>query len=296
MRATTIIFSTLVCFVVGACSGVADDASAEALPVGQEASLELVWSDEFDYEGLPDSSRWSYNVGDACDLPIGCGWGNNELQYYTERRLENARVENGHLIIEAHREDYQGRDYTSARLLTLGKGDWRYGRMEARARLPQGKGVWAAIWMLPSAGEYGHGEYGHWPHSGEIDIMEHVGFLPDSVFGNTHTLAYNGMHNTDEPGSRFLPDAEDVFHTYAIDWQPDRIDFLVDGEKFHEYLRQDNYEVWPFDKPFYLVLNIAVGGNWGGRYGVDESVWPQRMVIDYVRVYQNKSLSDLKSD
>ena len=148
-----------------------------------------VWSDEFDYTGLPDSARWDYDLGDGC--PKLCGWGNNELQYYTARRLGNARVENGRLIIEAHREDFEGRQYTSARLVSRHKGDWKYGRIAVRARLPRGRGVWPAIWMLPT-----HWKYGGWPESGEIDIMEHVGYEPDSVYSALHTKAYNGMAGT----------------------------------------------------------------------------------------------------
>lgn len=249
-------------------------------------SWNLVWADEFNNEGLPDASKWSYDVGDACDRPMGCGWGNNELQYYTLSRSQNARVENGVLIIEAHNEKYASRDYSSARLVTKGKGDWINGRFEIRARLPHGKGTWAAVWMLPSDGEYASGAYGPWPHSGEIDILEYVGYKKDTIFGNTHTLAYNGLHVTDMPGRRYHPGVEDKFHTYVLEWQKDRLDFFIDGIKYHSYDKQNGYEEWPFDKNFYLVLNLAVGGNWGGREGVDESIWPQRMEIDFVRVYQ----------
>lgn len=252
----------------------------------------LVWSDEFDYEGLPDSNRWSYNVGDACDLPMGCGWGNNELQYYTFQRPENARVQDGRLIIEARREDFGNRKFTSARLLTKDKGDWLYGRIEVRAKVPSGLGTWAAIWMLPSAGDYAKGVYGGWPHSGEIDIMEHVGFLPDSIFGTVHTLDHNGMHGTEKPGHFYLPSAKDNFHVYAIEWSAEKMDFFVDDEKFHTFVNKGKgYESWPFDQPFHLLLNIAVGGNWGGKRGVDESIWPQQMEIDYVRVYQSTKMN-----
>jgi beta-glucanase (GH16 family) len=241
---------------------------------------ELVWADEFDYEGLPDSMRWSYDVGDGC--PQACGWGNNELQYYTANRLENARVEGGRLIIEARREEYDGRDYTSARLVTKHKGDWKYGRIEVRAKLPSGRGTWPAIWMLPT-----EKTYGGWPASGEIDIMEHVGYEPDSVYGTVHTRAYNHIQRTQRGGGIYLPTAEHAFHRYAIEWDEAKIDFFVDGERYFSFANEGSgFEAWPFDQPFHLLLNLAVGGNWGGKHGVDEGIWPQRMEVDYVRVYQ----------
>lgn len=247
----------------------------------------LVWSDEFDGTGAPDAAKWGYDVGDACDLPMGCGWGNNELQYYTRDRRENARVENGVLTIEAHRETYETREYTSARLVS--KAHWKYGRFECRARLPEGRGTWAAFWMLPSGGEYGHGHYGPWPHSGEIDILEYVGYQKDTIYSNTHTLKYNGLDVTDQPGSVYIAGVENSFKTYALEWSEDRMDFFVDDRLFHTYHGHDEYEVWPFDRPFYLILNLAVGGNWGGRKGVDETIWPQQYEIDYVRVYQKET-------
>lgn len=240
---------------------------------------QLVWGDEFDYTGLPDSTRWDYDIGDGC--PQLCGWGNNELQVYTARRPENARVENGQLIIEAHRESLQGRAYSSTRLVTRGKADWTYGRIAVRARLPRGRGCWPAIWMLPLKWKYGG-----WPHSGEIDIMEHVGYEPDSVFSAVHTLAFNGMNGTQQVQSLLLPDAARQFHEYSLRWTPDYLEFMVDGKVFHRFQKQnEQYDHWPFDQPFYLVLNLAVGGNWGGKKGVDESIWPQRFEIDYVRVF-----------
>jgi beta-glucanase (GH16 family) len=249
-------------------------------PLPHPAGMALVWADEFDYEGLPDSSRWGYDVGDGC--PNICGWGNNELQYYTEGRLANARVEGGRLIIEAHREDFAGRQYTSARLVTKHKGDWKYGRIEVRAKLPSGRGTWPAIWMLPTAWAYGG-----WPASGEIDIMEHVGFEPDSVFGTVHTRAYNHIQRTQRGGGIYLPKAEHEFYLYAIEWDEEKIDFFVDEERYFSFANEGKgFEAWPFDQQFHLLLNIAVGGNWGGKHGVDEDIWPQRMEVEYVRVYQ----------
>lgn len=243
----------------------------------------LVWSDEFEYTGLPDSSKWSYDVGDGC--PDICGWGNNELQYYTEDRLKNARVENGNLIIEAHKENYGAREYTSARLLTRNRDAWKYGRFEIRAKLPSGKGTWPAIWMLPE-----EWAYGGWPESGEIDIMEHVGHEPNRVYATVHTEAFNHVEGTQDTDTLSVPDAEEAFHLYALEWTPEKITWSVDGNRYSTFEnRHATYKEWPFDEPFHLILNIAVGGNWGGSQGVDDGIWPQKFVIDYVRVYQNKN-------
>ena len=241
----------------------------------------LVWKDEFNTAGnLPDSNKWSYDNGNGC--PDICGWGNNELQYYTTRRTENTRIENGLLVIEARKENFNGAKYTSARLVTKHKGDWKYGRLEIKAKLTSGKGMWPAIWMLPT-----NWEYGAWPHSGEIDIAENVGYLPDSLFGTVHTGAFNGMIGTQKSKSISINDLSTAFHVYAIEWTKDNIGFYIDGKKYHVF--ENNHsgtEAWPFDKEFHLLLNVAVGGNWGGKYGVDDNIFPQKMEVDYVRVYQ----------
>lgn len=237
----------------------------------------LVWSDEFDYTGLPDPARWSYDTG-------GHGWGNDELEYYTEKRLENARVENGNLIIEARKEDLGGRNYTSARLVTKEKGDWLYGRIEVRAKLPSGVGTWPAIWMLPT-----DWEYGGWPHSGEIDIMEHVGFNPNVIHGTVHTGAFNHMIGTQKGDTIRIDDAMDAFHVYAVEWTPEKIDFFVDKTRYFTFTNSGKGSAeWPFDKRFHLILNIAVGGSWGGQKGVDSTAFPTTMLVDYVRVYQTR--------
>lgn len=242
-----------------------------------KSNFQPVWSDEFDYSGLPDPARWSYDTG-------GHGWGNDELEYYTENRLENARVENGNLIIEARKEDFGGRNYTSARLVTKGKGDWLYGRIEVRAKIPSGVGTWPAIWMLPT-----DWEYGGWPHSGEIDIMEHVGFNPNVIHGTVHTGAFNHMIGTQKGDTIRVNDAMEAFHTYAIEWNPQKIDFFVDKTKYFTFENSGKgSSEWPFDKRFHLLLNIAVGGSWGGQKGVDSTAFPARMVVDYVRVYGMK--------
>ena len=278
---TLFLFSALIFIVaVGAFFGGHDvTASPEA---GGVAKWQLVWSDEFNYSGLPDESKWGYDVG-------GHGWGNKELQYYTERRKENARVENGHLIIEARRDGWESNEYTSARLTSKGKGDWTYGRVEVRAKLPAGRGTWPAIWMLPSMKSYGNGG---WPDNGEIDIMEHVGFDPNVIHGSAHTRAYYHSIGTQKTATVKVPNALTAFNTYSVEWTPEEIRWYVNGKQYftfaNERLTQQtaDYKQWPFDKPFHLMLNLAVGGTWGGAHGIDKSIWPQRMEIDYVRVYQ----------
>jgi len=240
----------------------------------------LVWADEFNTTGTPDSARWNYDMGDGC--PNVCGWGNNELEFYTNDP-KNVRVENGMLIIEAHKEDKGGKPYTSTRLVSREKGDWTYGRFEIKAKLPRGKGTWPAIWMLST-----DWKYGGWPASGEIDIMEHVGHDPGVIHGTIHTEAYNHIKGTQKEGKISIPDVQEQFHVYAIDWRENKIEFFVDDKLYHTVNRdpKDDFKGWPFDQRFHLILNIAVGGNWGGAQGVDETIWPQRMEVDYVRVYQ----------
>ncbi|PRY88955.1 glycoside hydrolase family 16 protein [Mongoliibacter ruber] len=237
----------------------------------------LIWAEEFDYEGLPDLENWTYDVGDH-------GWGNNELQYYTENKPENARVENGKLIIQAHQDSAYEKGYSSARLLTRGKHAWKYGYIEISAKLPKGVGTWPAIWMLPE-----ENNYGGWPKSGEIDIMEHVGYDQGVVHGTVHTEAFNHRKNTQVGKQIQVPDCSEAFHVYAIDWQEDKIDFYLDGEKYHTFENtKGGWEEWPFDHEFHLILNIAVGGDWGGSKGVDTDIWPQQMEVDYIRVYKTR--------
>ncbi|WP_194776325.1 glycoside hydrolase family 16 protein [Pararhodonellum marinum] len=243
----------------------------------QAQQEKLVWSDEFDYEGLPDPDKWTYDVG-------GHGWGNNELQYYTKERPANARVENGTLIITAIREDHENMAYTSSRLLTRGKGSWQYGYFEIKARLPKGLGTWPAIWMLPE-----ENQFGGWPKSGEIDIMEHVGYDPGVVHGTVHTESFNHKIGTQVGKQKEVEDFAAAFNVYAVDWNETKIDFYINGEKYHTFENTGGGPAdWPFDHPFHLILNIAVGGDWGGAQGVDDSIWPQEMVVEYVRVYSEK--------
>jgi len=236
----------------------------------------LTWSDEFDYAGLPDNSKWDYMEGMAF---------NNECQYYTKGREQNARVENGYLVIEAIFEEFEGAKYTSARVMTKEKKEFLYGRIEVKAKLPTGVGMWPAIWMLGS-----NRDELSWPACGEIDIMENVGYDPDTIHANIHTKAYNHTIGTNK-GSRIkVQSPYKDFHVYAIEWFKDHLDFYVDGQKYFSFKNDGagNNETWPFDTPQYLIINIAVGGDWGGKYGIDQSIFPQKMLVDYVRYYEAK--------
>jgi len=240
-----------------------------------------VWCDEFNYTGLPDSDLWNYDIG-------GSGWGNGEAQYYTFEDEDNAYVGNGVLTIKAIKEYYQGNEYTSARLITKNTGDWLYGKIQVKAKLPSGKGTWPAIWMLPT-----DWEYGGWPDSGEIDIMEFVGYDGNRVHSTIHTKAYNHSIGTQVGVSKTLNDLEDAFHVYEIEWEPGVIRTYVDGEIYATFdydaadnIYNENFEAWPFDKDFHLILNLAIGGAWGGAQGIDDSIFPTEFLIDYVRVYQ----------
>ena len=241
---------------------------------------ELIWSDEFNYKGRPDSTKWGYDLGDGC--PGACGWGNNEQEYYTSNS-NNVRVADGKLIVEAHREAMGNKPYTSTRILSKRKGDWRYGRIEVSAKLPKGKGTWPAIWMLST-----DWNYGGWPASGEIDIMEHVGFDPGVIHGTIHTEKYNHGKGTQKEGKITIPDCTETFHTYAVNWREDKMEFFVDDNLYHTVIRdpKEDFTGWPFDQRFHLILNLAVGGNWGGKEGIDKGIFPQRMEVEYVRVYQ----------
>ena len=235
----------------------------------------LSWSDEFNYNGLPDSTKWNYDIG-------GHGWGNNELQYYTNASSKNVEVSNGSLKIRTIKEVMGSNAYTSAKLITKGKADFTYGRFEIRAKLPPGRGLWPAIWMLGS-----NIDKVDWPECGEIDIMEHVGYEKDSIFGTIHTKSYNHVINTQKVKKIFIADPYDSFHTYTIEWTPEKIDFYLDNTLYN-HVENEHRTVaeWPFDLPFYLILNIAVGGNLGGQKGIDSSVFPGTMEVDYVRVYK----------
>jgi beta-glucanase (GH16 family) len=247
-----------------------------ASPSSILAQWKLVWSDEFNKEGLPDPGKWGYDVG-------GHGWGNNELQYYTQSRKENARVENGKLIIEAHREEMEGKAYTSARLVTRDIATWSSGKVEVSAKLPSGLGTWPAIWMLANTNPL------KWPDDGEIDIMEHVGYDQGTVHASVHTKKYNHIIGTQKTNKIFVKDCSETFHRYQVEWNNDSIRIGMDDNYYYSFKNEKTgYDVWPLSNKFYLLLNLAVGGNWGGQKGVATDIWPRRMEVDYVRVYQKK--------
>jgi beta-glucanase (GH16 family)/glycerophosphoryl diester phosphodiesterase len=235
----------------------------------------LIWSDEFNYTGLPDTSKWGYDIG-------GNGWGNNELQYYTQADTNNVMVKNGLLSIIARKEKRENKDYTSTRMVTRDKADWIHGRIEIRAKLPKGRGTWPAGWMLGS-----NIKQVGWPQCGEIDIMEHVGYDPDTIVGSLHTTAYNHVKGTQKTQRLFIKNPYTEFHTYTIEYTTEKMDFLLDDVMYLTVKNEHKTEKeWPFDLPQYLLLNLAVGGNWGGTKGVDETIFPVALEVDYVRVFQ----------
>lgn len=239
----------------------------------------LVWSDEFDTDGLPDTTKWNYDTrGNEY------GWGNNEKQWYTVADPDNAFINDGILTITAIKEPTSGKDYSSARLTTKGKGDWKYCKVEVKAKVPSGRGTWPAIWMLPT-----ENKYGNWPKSGEIDILEHVGFNPDTVFSTVHTGAFNHTIGTQVGKKTGLPTATTEFHVYTTEWNENEIKSYVDGEHYFTFTNNgEGFEAWPFDQPFHLILNLAIGGGLGGKKGIDDSKFPHTFQIDYVRVYQKQ--------
>lgn len=232
------------------------------------------FTDEFNYTGKPDSTKWGYDVG-------GGGWGNNELEYYTSS-ANNASVANGILSLTARKESYGGMNYTSARMVSKDASSLLYGRIEVSAKLPAGKGMWPAIWMLSDKEVYGT-----WPKSGEIDIMENVGYDPNPVYFTIHTQLYNGAIGTQKGTNKSIPDAASTFHKYRVDWTPYAVRGYYDDVLLFIYINDGQGSAsWPYDQQFYLLMNIAVGGNWGGIKGVDDTAFPTSMQVDYVHIYK----------
>lgn len=237
----------------------------------------LVWHDEFDYTGLPDSTRWSYDTAGNTTR-----WGNNELQHYTAFDTANVLVKDGKMTISARIQEKEGKQFTSARMITRNKGDWKYGRFEIRAKVPRGKGTWPAIWMLPT-----DWEYGSWPASGEIDIMEYVGYEPDTIYGSAHTKTYNHTIGTQKTAGLFVKDPHLNYYVYALEWDEKEYRIFVDDTHYFTFKNEGSgFAVYPFDKRFHLLINLAIGGNWGGKYGIDRSLFPHQLSVDYVRVYE----------
>ncbi len=234
---------------------------------------DLIWNDEFDYSGEPDTKKWGYDLG-------GGGWGNNELQTYTNSR-DNSWVADGKLYIKAIKKNGS---WTSARLVTRQKGDWLYGRIEVRAKVPSGTGIWSAIWMLPT-----DWAYGSWPKSGEIDIMEHVGYDVNRIYGTVHTESFNHTLGTQQGSNTLVPTAYTEFHDYIAEWDEEKIRIFVDDQLYFTFNnRYNTYKEWPFDKREHLLLNIAIGGSWGGAQGIDPNITEAIMEIEHVRVYELK--------
>ena len=267
--------------LVGACF-VASAAAQSSAPQAPAPAWKLVWSDEFNGpNGSPvDTSKWVFDTG-------GGGWGNDELEYYTNR-LENASQQDGNLVIKVLREKYTGaagvtRSYTSARLKTQGKFSQTYGRFEARIKIPRGQGIWPAFWMLGN-----DIDKPGWPACGEIDIMENIGKEPSLVHGTIHGPGYSGDHGIGDPyglpgDQRFADD----FHVFAVEWEPNAIRFFVDDHMYATRTPADlpKETKWVYDHPFFLLLNVAVGGGWPGSPDAS-TVFPQTMLVDYVRVYE----------
>ena len=235
---------------------------------------QLVMQDEFDVVGAPNNALWSYNTGTG-----GNGWGNNELEYYTDRP-QNIKVEDGMLKITALKESYMGSSYTSARILTKGKLEQQYGRIEARIKMPWGKGLWPAFWMLGA-----NSDTVAWPQCGEVDIMEYLGNNPTSMFGTVHGPGYSGANAISKIYSLTNDRFDTDFHIFGIEWGENYINYYVDNVLYNQITPKDVKGEWVFNQPFYIILNLAVGGNLPGSPNND-TTFPQTMLVDYVRVYQ----------
>ncbi|MFQ3207234.1 MAG: beta-glucanase (GH16 family) [Glaciecola sp.] len=253
---------------------------------------QLMWNDEFAIDGLPDPTKWQHDIWSA-------GKVNSEDQAYTDR-AKNARIEDGVLVIEAHKEQFNEAEYTSARLHNSGSGDFLYGKVEARARIPHGQGTWSAIWMLPlnpykyatsckpNEDWQGSRTCDAWPNSGEIDILEHVGYDMQVVHGTVHTKAYYWVNGEQRKASVEGRNVDKEFHLYSMEWSPEHIIISFDNVPYFYYQNEGSgWEAWPFDHPYNLILNLAIGGNWGRAGGpIDDSIFPLKMEVDYVRIYQ----------
>jgi beta-glucanase (GH16 family) len=236
---------------------------------GQATKKKLVWEENFNGKYL-NEEVWNIELGDGCP---NCGWGNNERQLYTD---ENHKIVNGNLVITAKTE---GEKYTSTRITTKAKKEFQYGYFEARAKLPVGHGIWPAFWMLGS-----NIDKVGWPQCGEIDILEYVGREPDIIFTSLHTQDSHG--NTINTKKTRLEDIEEGYHIYAMDWSKDKIDFFVDNNLVYTFNPENKTEaIWPYNQPFYFIVNLAIGGSFGGP-DVDDSIFPQDFSVDYIRVYQ----------
>jgi len=264
-------------FLISCIIHVNSTAQSKTLIRGSAKFKHLVWSEEFNYKGLPDTNKWNYDTGYLR---------NHEIQYYTNKRLENAEVKDGHLIIVVRNDSMKtGKNMypvTSSAISTHGKADWTYGRFEVRAKIPSSLGTWPAIWMLGS-----NIDKAGWPACGEIDIMEHVGYMPDTLHFNVHTEKYNHVKKTNKGIQIPYKEPFANYHVYAIEWFKDHIDWYMDEKKVFTFNNEGSGSAaWPFDKPQFIILNLAFGGDWGGQRGADLQSLPQSLLIDYIRIYQ----------
>lgn len=282
MRQLIYIFA--LAFINSKCSGEDTTTPTSTLPAEEpvitihpsadpDIPFTLVWEENFDGDSL-NTDVWNFELGDGCDYDI-CGWGNSELQRYTD---SNHSLADGLLTINIEKGNF----YTSTRITTKGNKEFQYGKIESRMKLPSGDGLWPAFWMLGN-----DIDTNSWPACGEIDIMEYVGRMPGIVHHSLHTTSSSG--NTINTKKVVVSNLEDEFHTYTIEWSIKAIDFYIDGDLKYTYAPgTNNPDYWPFDKPFYLLLNAAVGGNFGGEV-TDENIFPQQFQIDYIKVYQRQS-------
>jgi beta-glucanase (GH16 family) len=262
------------------CSGLisckSKKSESQVFPSDTTKKYALLWAEEFDYTGLPDSSTWNYETGYVR---------NNEKQYYTYKRLENARIEDGILVIESRKEDWKGFSYTSASINTLGKDSFPVNsRIEIRAKLPKGKGIWPALWMMGT-----DIKTVDWPDCGEIDIMEYLGRTPGVIYGTFHwqdaSRSDSALHRAKGDSTRFN-DATENFHVYGVERTADKLSFFVDNKYFFEFKADSTVKSDLFRHPYYLLINTAVGGDWGGD--VDPAIFPQKYYVDWVRVFAIK--------
>ncbi|WP_320018618.1 glycoside hydrolase family 16 protein [Labilibaculum manganireducens] len=277
LKNTILLLGTI--FLLSSCKWKKSESSEKNTESTLKSDYQLVWSDEFNYTGLPDSTKWSYDTEGNSE-----GWGNNEDQYYTKAKKENAWVQNGVLNIIALKEQYEGKDYTSARLNS--KANWLYGKIEVNAKLPKGRGTWSAIWMMPKDWSFKDGD---WPNIGEIDIMEHVGHNLGVIHASAHSTDYQWQKGTQQTDTIHIADVAEKFHSYIWEWTPEVMKTYVDDQLYFEYKNEGLGESkWPYIKPFYLILNVAVGGAWGSVEGIDAEAFPQTMQVDYVRIFQKR--------
>jgi beta-glucanase (GH16 family) len=239
--------------------------------VWTRAGWDLAWHDEFEGAALDDTA-WTYDQG-------GHGWGNGEWQVYT-KRPENVRLENGELIIEARKEDFLDREYTSGRIKTQGLKTWQYGRIEARMKIPRGQGIWPAFWMLGD-----NIQTSAWPNCGEIDILENIGKEPAIIHGTVHGPGYSGSRGVGGPYTLSSGAFADDYHVYAVEWEADQITWFVDGTEYFKVTPAGVPGEWVYDHPFFIILNVAVGGGWPGNPN-ETTVFPQMLRVDYVRIYR----------